>query len=62
MMYIEVKTIKKFCQSLPKHAMQIINFKKKASLLGSYLKEFIKNEQKKSYQNANICYICKDKF
>ena len=26
-MYIEVKTMKKFCESLTKHAMQIINLK-----------------------------------
>ena len=40
-------SMKKFCESLREHAMKVINFKKK------------KKEHYGSYQNANICYICK---
>ena len=43
--------MKKFCESLREHAMNIINFKKKKI-------RFLTKEQ----QNAKICYICKEKF
>ena len=46
---------KKFCESLRKNAMEIINFKKKKIKL-------LTVEQKKSYEIAKICYICKEKF
>ena len=46
--------MKKFYEFLREHAMKIINFEKKIKLL--------KKEQHKSYKNANICYICKEKF
>ena len=46
--------MKKFCESLREHAMEIINFgKKKMKLLA--------NEQQKLYENTKVCYICKDK-
>ena len=35
--------------------MKIINFKKKKMKL-------LTKEQQKSYENAKICYICKEKF
>ena len=47
--------MKKFCEFLREHAMKIINFKKKKLKL-------LTKEQKESYENAKICYICKEKF
>ena len=35
------------CESLRKHAIKIVNFKKKT------------NEQQESYENAKTCYNCK---
>ena len=35
--------------------MKIINFKKKKN-------DVITKEQQESYENAKICYICKEKF
>ena len=47
--------MKKFCESLRKHAMKIINFvKEKMKLLTKELQE--------SCENAKFCYICKEKF
>ena len=46
--------IKKFCECLRKHAMKIINFTKKM--------KFLTTEQQESYDNAKICYICKEKI
>ena len=46
--------MKKFCESLREREMKIINFKRK--------KEVINNQQQKSYENAKICYIFKEKF
>ena len=47
--------MKKFCESLRERAMKIINFKKiKMTLLTK--------QQQESYQNAKICYICKEKL
>ena len=43
-----------FCESLQKHAMKIINFRKKK------IKSLTKEKQG-SYENAKICYICKEK-
>ena len=48
-------SMKKFCESLRERAMKIINFKKKKMAL-------ITKEQQESYQNAKICYICKEKL
>ena len=42
--------MKKFCESLRKHAMKIINFKK------------LTKEQHESNENAKICYILNKKF
>ena len=47
--------MKKFCEYFKKHTMQIINFKKEKIKL-------LTKEQQKSYQNAKICYICKEKL
>ena len=46
--------MKKFCESLREDAMKIINFKKKEM-------KSITKEQQESYENAKICYICKEK-
>ena len=45
--------IKKFCESLREHAVEIINSKKM---------KLSAKEQQESYENAKICYICKGKF
>ena len=47
--------MKMFCESLSEHAMEIINFKKKKMKL-------LTKVQQESYENAKICYICKEKF
>ena len=47
--------MKKFYEFLGEHAMNIIYFKKKKVNL-------LTKEQHESYENANICYICKEKF
>ena len=47
--------MEKFCESLREHAMKIINFKQKKTKL-------LTKEQQESYENAKICYICKEKF
>ena len=44
--------MKKFFEFLREHAMKIINFKKKKMKL-------LTKEQQESYENANICHICK---
>ena len=46
---------KKFCESLKEHTMKIIIFKMKKM-------DFLTKEKQESYENANICYICKEKF
>ena len=43
----------KFCGSLREHAVKIINFKKKKMKL-------LVKQQQETYENANICYICKE--
>ena len=47
--------MKKFCEFLKEHAIKIINFKKKKMKL-------LTKEQHESYENAKICYICREKF
>ena len=47
--------MKKCCECLREHTMNIINFKKKKIKL-------LTKEQQESYKNAKICYICKEKF
>ena len=46
--------VRKFCESLREHTMKIILKRKKMKLL--------RKEQQESYENANLCYICKEKF
>ena len=45
--------MRKFCGSLREHAVKIINFKKKKMKL-------LVKQQQETYENANICYICKE--
>ena len=47
--------MKKFCESLTKHALETINFKKKKIKL-------LTEEYQESYENEKVCYICKEKF
>ena len=47
--------MKKFQESLREHGMKKINFKKKKTKL-------LTKEQQESYENAKICYICKEKI
>ena len=47
--------MKKFCESLREHVMDIINCKKEK------MKLLIK-DQEESYENATICCICKKKW
>ena len=47
--------MKKFCESLREHAMEIISFKKKKMKL-------LTNEQQKSNGNRKICYTCQKKL
>ena len=49
------KDCMKFCEFLREQAMKIINFKKKKMKL-------LAIEQKKSYQNSKVCYICWENF
>ena len=47
--------MKKFCEIFRDHATKIINSKiKKMKLLTT--------GQQESYENAKVCYICKEKF
>ena len=46
--------MKEFCEFLREQAMKIIIFLKKMKLQTK--------EQQESYENAKICYICKEKF
>ena len=45
--------MKKFCESLREQAVKMINFLKM---------KLLTKELQKSFQNAKICYICKEKF
>ena len=47
--------MKTFCEFLRELAMKIINFKKINIKL-------LTKEHQESYENAKICYICKEKF
>ena len=53
-MYRGKDCVKRFCEFLRKHAMNIINFKKLKMKL-------LTKEQQESYGNAKICYICEKK-
>ena len=48
-------SLEMFCESLREHPLKIIIFKKKK-------KELLTKEQQESYLNANICYVCIEKF
>ena len=48
--------MKKFCESVTDYAMEIINFNKKKKWRS------LTNELQKSYENAKIYYVCKEKF
>ena len=45
--------MKKICESLREQTIDIINFKKT---------KLLTKEQQESYENPEICYICKEKF
>ena len=45
--------MKKICESLREQTIDIINFKKT---------KLLTKEQQESYENPEICYICKKKF
>ena len=47
--------MKKFSEFLRKYTMKIINFKK-------WNMKLLTKEQQESYENAKICYICKENF
>ena len=47
--------MKKFSESSRKHAMNIISFKNKKMKL-------LTKKQQESYENAKICYVCKEKY
>ena len=47
--------MKKFCEFFRKHAIKIINFKKKKTKL-------LTKKQYESYGNTKICYICNEKL
>ena len=47
--------IKKFCEFLRKYIVKIINFKQK-------IMKLLTKQQQESYENAKICYICKENF
>ena len=53
--YRDKDRMKKFCESWREHVIEIINFKNKQ------IKE-LTNQRQKSYENAKICYIFKEKF
>ena len=46
--------MKRFCESLREPEMKIISFKKKK-------KKLLTKEQQESYENAKICYTCKER-
>ena len=45
--------MKKFCEFLREHEMKIIYLENNKN---------IKKEQQESYENAEMCYNCKEKF
>ena len=50
--YRDEDCMKKFCESIRKHAMKIINFEKKKMIP-------LTNEQQEAHENTTVCYICK---
>ena len=55
MMYPEVRVVYKSFMSSLEYAMKMINFGKKIRKKGI-------NKRTVSYENAKLCYICKEKF
>ena len=53
--YRDKDCMKKLCESLREHVMDIIHLKKEKMKL-------LTNEQQKSYEIAKLCYICREKF
>ena len=49
-------SMKTLCEFLREHAMKIINFKKKKKM------KLLTKERQESYENAKICYVCKEQF
>ena len=49
--------MKKICEYLKEQATKIINFQKKKKKMKS-----LTNGQQKLYENAKLCYICKEMF
>ena len=47
--------MKKVCEFLREHTLKIVNFEKTKMKL-------LTEEQKESYENVKICYICKENF
>ena len=45
-----------FCKDLREHAMKIINYEKKKEMIQ------LTDEENKSFEEQNICYICKKEF
>ena len=53
--YKDKDCMKKFCEYLREHTMEIINLKKKKVKL-------LTKQQQESYWNTKVCYICKKKL
>ena len=47
--------MEKFCEDLKNQTMKIINYEKKKEII-------LTNEEKESYENQEVCYICKKEF
>ena len=43
--------MEKFCMDLKDQAMKIINYEKEKEII-------LTNEEKESYENQKVCYIC----
>ena len=47
--------MEKFCKDLKDQTIKIINYEKKREII-------LTNEEKKSYENQKVCYICEKEF
>ena len=47
--------MEKFCEDVKDRTMKIINYEKKKEII-------LTNEEKESYENQKVCYICKKDF
>ena len=54
--YRRKKCMKKFCESLKEHAVEIRKSRKENKIMSLII------EQQESYGKTNICYICGEKF